>query len=214
MVQEWMELGMQLKIKNYITPKNTFIKMKNRIFLNIFLLLSTLTFSQQKITYGIKAGVNLTGFHTDNGTNSDLIGFHIGGLAKMELNKTFDLQTELNLNTKGGIFVIPMTPKSPEIKLTYLNIPVLLKTKITPKFSFDAGPEFGFLISQKAELNGETFDISDVSSFDLNLNAGLSYEFENGIVTQARYGYGFTQLFDGEDYKNSCISFSLGYFFK
>jgi opacity protein-like surface antigen len=179
-----------------------------------FLFVSFSVFSQEKITYGIKAGVNLTGFHTDNGTNSDLVGLNIGGVAKMDLNKTFGLQGELNLNSKGGIYRFPLTSNNPEIKLTYINLPVLLKTHITRKFNFEIGPEFGFLLNKKAKLNGETFDIDDVSSFDMNLNAGLSYEFEKGIFIQGRYSYGFTELFENRNYKNSCISISLGYFFK
>jgi hypothetical protein len=46
----------------------------------------------------------------------------------------------------------------------------------------------------------------------MNVNAGLSYEFKKGIFIQGRYGYGLTELFDGKDYKNSCVSLSLGYF--
>jgi hypothetical protein len=183
-------------------------------FVLIACLISLHTFSQEKIVFGVKAGVNLSGFHTGNGTNSDLVGFHLGGIAKMNLNKTFGLQTELNVNSKGGIYKLPMAPYSPTVKLTYLNVPVILQTHISKKFNFEFGPELGFLVNQKAELNGQSIEINDVSSFDLNLNAGLSYEFKNGILIQSRYGYGLSKLFDESDYKNSCISLSLGYFFK
>ena len=39
------------------------------------------------------------------------------------------------------------------------------------------------------------------------------HEFEKGIFIQGRYGYGLTEVFDDRNYKNSCISLSLGYFF-
>ena len=92
------------------------------LFLSI-LFMTNSVLSQNKITYGVKAGVNLTGFRTDNGTNSDLIGINIGGVAKMNLNKTFGLQGELNLNSKGGIYRFPLTANNPEIKLTYIIVP-------------------------------------------------------------------------------------------
>ena len=186
--------------------------MKKTIVL-FFLISSCYTFSQSKISYGVKAGVNYSGFRTDNGTNSDLFGINLGGVAKMDLNTTFALQSELNLNTKGGVFRFPLLSNNPEIKLTYINLPILLQTKITKKFTFDVGPEFGFLVGQKAELNGDTFEIDDVPVFDMNLNVGLSYQFEKGIFIQGRYGYGLTELFENSDYKNSCISMSVGYFF-
>jgi hypothetical protein len=187
--------------------------MKIKLILVTFMI-SLFAFSQEKIVFGVKAGVNLSGFHTKNGTSSDLVGFNIGGIAKMDLNKTFGLQTELNFNSKGGIYFLPMTPFNPSIRLTYINVPVIIQTHISKKFNFEFGPEFGFLLNQKAELNGESIEINEVSSFDLNINAGLSYEFENGILIQSRYGYGLSKLFDERDYKNSCISLSLGYFFK
>ncbi|TDP59485.1 porin family protein [Flavobacterium dankookense] len=188
--------------------------MKKISLLITFLFVSYSVFSQNNLTYGIKAGLNFTGFRTDNGTNSDFLGLNIGGIAKMDLNKTFGLQGEFNLNSKGGTYLFPLTPNNPEIKLTYINLPILLKVHITRKFNFELGPEFGFLLEQKAKLNGETFEIDDVPSFDMSLNAGLSYEFEKGIFIQGRYGYGLTELFEDRDYKNSCISLSLGYFFK
>jgi hypothetical protein len=188
--------------------------MNTRFLLIPLLLLSLTCFAQEKITYGVKIGANLTGFHTDNGTNSDLTGINLGGIAKMELNKTFGLQGELNLNSKGGIYRFPMTVLNPEIKLTYLNLPIILKTHITRKFNFEFGPEFGLLLDQKAKLSDETIDIDEVPTFDFNLNIGLSYEFEKGFFIQGRYGYGLTTLFEDKDYKNSCVSMSLGYFFK
>jgi len=187
--------------------------MKQPFLLISLLFFSFSVFSQTRITYGIKAGLNFTGFHTDNGTNSDLFGFNIGGVAKTDLNKTFGLQGELNLNSKGGIYRFPLTSNNPEIRLTYINLPILLKTHITRKFNFEIGPEFGFLVGQKAKQNGTTFEIDDVPTVDMNVNAGLSYEFEKGIFIQGRYGYGLTELFENSDYKNSCISISLGYFF-
>ena len=186
--------------------------MKKSIVL-FFLISTCCTFSQNKISYGVKAGANYSGFRTDNGTNSDLFGINLGGVAKMDLTTTFGLQAELNVNSKGGVYRFPLTSNNPEIRLTYINLPILLQTKITKKFCFELGPEFGFLVGQKAELNGDTFEINDAKTFDMNLNIGLSYQFEKGIFIQGRYGYGLTELFENSDYKNSCISMSVGYFF-
>lgn len=186
--------------------------MKKNIYL-IIAFFTTVTYSQTVI-FGTKAGVNYTGFHTSNGTETNLFGFNVGGIAKIDLNKSFGLQTELNLNTKGGNYNIPMALKIPQIKLTYLNIPILAKLHITKKFNFETGPEIGFLVGKKAEYSGQNIPIGDVKSFDVSINAGLSYEFEKGIFIQTRYGYGLSKLFEDSDYKNSCISLSLGYFFK
>lgn len=187
--------------------------MKRLIFLLALISIGT-AHAQKKVVFGAKAGANFTGFHTENGTNSDQLGINIGCVAKLELNKAFGVQTELNFNQKGGNYRIPLVLQTPRIKLSYLNIPVLAKVHITRKFSFETGPEFGFLVGKKGTANGETLELEGMKTFDVNANIGLSYEFEKSIFIQTRYGYGFTKLFEGSDYKNSCISLSLGYFFK
>ena len=86
----------------------------------------------QEFKYGVKDGINLTGFHTQSGTVSDLMGYNFGGVLKMNLNSTFDLQSEILLNRKGGIYRYSnIAIENPEVKLTYLNIPILLKINIT-----------------------------------------------------------------------------------
>lgn len=188
--------------------------MKKAFLFIAILFITNSVSSQKKFIFGAKTGVNLTGFRTDNGVNSDVINIHFGGVAKMDLNKTFGLQSELNLVTKGGIYRLPMTSNNPEVRLTYISLPILLKTHITRKFNFEIGHEFGFLVGHRAKLNGDIFKFDDIPFLDMNVNAGLSYEFEKGVFIQGRYGYGLTELFEGRDYKNSCISLSLGYFVK
>jgi len=55
------------------------------------------------------------------------------------------------------------------VKLNYLNIPVLAKYYITDAFSVEAGPQIGLLLSAKSR--GE--DIGDLyKSSDFGLNLG------------------------------------------
>lgn len=182
------------------------------------LLIITLLFTiaivkAQELKYGLKAGVNLTGFHTQNGTNSDLVGYNFGAVLKVNLNKTFDFQGEILLNRKGGIYRYSnIAIENPEVKLTYLNIPILLKVNITNQFHFYAGPEMGILLAKKATLSGEEIEVDVNSNFDMNVLGGLEYQFQNGIFIQTRYSYGLTKIFENKDFKNSAISLSVGYF--
>ena len=181
--------------------------------LTIPLLFTLSIVNAQEISYGFKAGVNLTGFHTQNGTNSDLVGYNFGGVLKINLNKTFDFQGEILLNRKGGIYRYSnIAIENPEVKLTYLNIPILFKINITDKFNFHAGPEMGILLAKKATLSGEELEVNIESNLDINALGGLEYQFQNGIFIQTRYSYGLTKLFENKDYKNSAISLSVGYF--
>lgn len=181
--------------------------------LTITLLFTFSIVNAQEFKYGLKGGINLTGFHTQNGTVSDLMGYNFGGVVKMNLSSTFDLQGEILLNRKGGIYRYSnIAIENPEVKLTYLNIPILFKINITDKFNFHAGPEMGILLAKKATLSGEELEVNIESNLDINALGGLEYQFQNGIFIQTRYSYGLTKLFENKDYKNSAISLSVGYF--
>lgn len=181
--------------------------------LTITILFTISIINAQEFKYGFKGGVNLTGFHTQNGTVSDLVGYNFGGVLKVNLNKTFDLQGEILLNTKGGMYRYSnIAIENPEVKLTYLNMPIFLKLNITNQFHFYAGPEMGILLAKKATLSGEELEVNIESNFDINALGGLEYQFQNGIFIQTRYSYGLTKLFENKDFKNSAISLSVGYF--
>lgn len=95
------------------------------------------------------------------------------------------------------------------LKLDYLNIPVLANYYVAPGFAIKAGLQPGFLMS--AKMDGH--DIKDgYSKFDLSIPLGLSYEF-NDFVIDGRYNLGLTKVDkDGEDkVYNSVIMLTVGY---
>lgn len=185
--------------------------MKHKLFL--LLLFSGQLFSQDKLEFGVKVGANLSGFHTKNGASTSYGGIHFGAIAKYKFNKIVGVQTELLYNSKGGTYEINGS-YGPNVKLKYIDVPINTNIYITKKFTLDLGFSYGFLISKKAEYNGQKMDIENIKNTDFNVLGGLSYKFDKGIYLQTRYGYGLTKLFDNKDYYNSCISLSLGYFIK
>ena len=101
----------------------------------------------------------------------------------------------------------------------------MAKVYIFKRFSFDLGPQFGFLINDKVKwkttpLKGTDERYSDImKNFDFSLALGFSYDFKFGLVASARYNIGLTQvmekhniLVDGSNY-NRVFQFSLGWKF-
>ena len=186
-------------------------------------LISTSAIAQNEIRFGAKAGVNLTGFHTGKSAFTGNVLFTIGGLAELELSDSFSLQAELLYNKKGGtikhrnesIFAYDI-----KTKLDYLDLPIIVKYEFVRNMSFDFGPQIGFLINSKGKIenslndNGDEVELNNTNTIDFSLNGGLSFNFNENIFLQARYSYGFSEIFDDERYKNSVVSLSLGYFFK
>ncbi|SMO84639.1 hypothetical protein [Fodinibius sediminis] len=122
----------------------------------LFLLLISSTASGQDDTYGIKAGVQSAGAHTDPATSGRVAGFGIYGFAELSVAKglfsTFDLgytqrgftnsQEETNASGERVQTVEATT------RLSYLSFTGLLNTTLSASgpFYIGAGPRFDYLI--------------------------------------------------------------------
>lgn len=97
----------------------------------------------------------------------------------------------------------------------------MIKYKIVPKFSLEAGPYQGFLLESKKEI--ETYygprsqDMDNfLKSVDFGLAFGMNYELSDIMFANARYQTGLTQIGDtgeGDDIKNSVFQIGLGFRF-
>lgn len=195
----------------------------------------------QEMNWGIKAGANYANLKSDMDTDP-VFGIHAGFLAEMKLSSNFAIQPELLYSMEGAKAEVNFNEEDffieseQKVKLGYLNLPVMLKYFVTPGFSFQAGPQLGYLLSAEneytinsriddMELNESgTEDIKDeLKKISLGLNFGLGYEFSNEFFLQARYHLGLTDIsdyeedadFEGEldELKNSGFQVSVGYKF-
>lgn len=201
-----------------------------KIILTSFILCSAIAFSQE-IKFGAKVGLNVSSLRGNYPAEIDetksKIGFHIGGFAEYEINEKFALQPELLLSTQGGSSELieyygggtyfesfKQTPK-----LTYLNLPIMLKYKIIEKLSIEFGPQIGYLISAKSKWEyvdstdpseNETIEVDLIKDgtytfggttvqvkpktnrLDFGLNIGSSYDITEKFFVQARYNLGLT----------------------
>ena len=183
---------------------------KNLSFIIIFSTIGV--FAQNEFNFGIKGGVNGTGFHVVKSAGTDRIGINVGGMAEYQLNDSFSLQSELLYNSKGG--KLAAYDLFLNAYLDYLDVPLQVKYYFIKKMSFDFGTQFGILINSKAELySGEKVELIGVKDFDFSINGGFSYKFENNLIIQSRYNFGLSEIFENERFKTSMISLSLGYYF-
>ncbi|WP_430613670.1 porin family protein [Flavobacterium sp. JP2137] len=220
--------------------------MKKTIFsLMAFAAFTSATYAQTPdIKIGAKAGVNFA-----NVTDGDMkTGFHVGGLVEIFINEKFSVQPELLYSTQGSktsssySVNMPSIPGFPsiggnfdsksELKLDYINVPIMAKYYVIEGLSVQAGPQIGFLI--KGEMSGSGSSSSDIipgtssslevdgniksqlNSVDFGLNFGVGYELPMGVFADARYNLGLNKVPKEKelgDYKNSVIQISVGYKF-
>lgn len=176
----------------------------------------------QSTKFGVKGGLNISNFTGYQEDVKSLAGFHIGGFAEIKLAKKFAIQPEFLFSTQGTTIEGYNGDSNTNVKVNYLNIPILAKYYITDAFSVEAGPQIGFLLSAKSR--GE--DINDLfKSTDYGLNLGIGYDFTENFALGLRYTIGLSDIADVPDdsqdypfaynanFKNSNFALSLAYKF-
>lgn len=195
---------------------------------------------------GIKAGVTLGNFAGADAdglgeTKKMSLGFGGGGFITYGFTPMFAIQPEVLFMTKGVKYEEDGGDGTDKFKLSYIEVPVLLKVmpqmQGNVKPNFFAGPFVGFLMSAKdkaegwtdAEDNGD-FDIKDDMKsieFGLAVGAGVDFGMGKGKVTlDARYDLGLSKItnftdeqLEGMDMteqpnvKTATIAFMVGYSF-
>lgn len=169
--------------------------------------------SQMSFKYGLKAGVNMSTMSNGMDFDPDFgmgIGFRAGVMANFHWGQRtanslpgtgwFGLQPELMFSYQTA------KTNGDDLKMMYIQLPVMLKFYPISNLSIEAGPEFGCVISVKPEF----FDVEDASiyfnngkGFVMGAGVGLSYEFRQGLVLGARYSFGFTDMAKNLKWKNN-----------
>jgi hypothetical protein len=196
---------------------------------------TTSTFSP---SFGIKAGVNLAQFRTNNfpsGTEPDMsrkTSAHGGVFMSAPLGTGgFAIQPELLYSRQGSkvkqtttIGTVMQTSEYDQ-ELNYITLPIMLQWKTTGGVFIETGPQPGYLIKAQQDGPGstETDNKSSFDKFDLSWGAGLGYLSKIGLGIGARYNYGLTNTVedgggnnssnDGPELKNSVIQVALSWRF-
>jgi hypothetical protein len=179
-----------------------------KVILALSCLVCTASFAQN-FSAGIKAGANFsnfTGGDFDAVKKKAIVGFHGGGFLNFAFG-ALSLQPELMVSTQGAR--IDSANRSYDWKVTYATIPVVLKFKTTGGFYLEAGPQFGFKLSEN--VSDETIE-DFAKGLDLSAAAGLGFQTKGGLGIGARYLVGLSKVGDFDppknidpDFKNSVI---------
>lgn len=163
------------------------------------------------VNIGIKGGLNVFNIHQDDNTSFDpRIGFNVGVLGHIHVAKQWALQPELQFSAQGA----KSADGDVETKLNYLNVPVLLQYMWDNGFRLQAGPQAGFLLSAKSEVNNTSTDIKDdLKPIDLGVSFGAGYIHPaTGFGIDARYNLGLSDISESA-VKSTNRGFQVGVFY-
>lgn len=169
--------------------------------------------SQLAIKYGVKAGVNLSTM--SNGMEfNPAFGMGVGFRAGVMGNFHWGQRTANSLPGTGWIGLQPelmysyQTVKSDggDIKMNYIQLPVMLKFYPLSLLSVEAGPEFSYLFSTSPEfvtVDEKIIRVGKCQGLNVGVGIGLAYEFRTGLTLGTRYSIGLTDMAKNLKWKNS-----------
>lgn len=175
----------------------------------------------QETKFGIKAGLNIANqkfeVQGNSMTANSIVGFQVGGFAEIKVAEKFAIQPEVLFSTEGS--KLKAEGLEFTFDLSYINIPVMAKFYPAEKFSIQAGPQLGLLVSAKGKLNdGSKGDIKDAyKSINFGANLGAGYEFTDNFLVDVRYNFGLSDIAENNEddgkITGSVFSIAFGYKF-
>lgn len=172
--------------------------------------------AQEAVKTGAKGGLN---FATISDSDFDSrTGFVVGGFAKFGIPLSpVSIQPEALYSQQGGEI------DGNEVRLDYLQIPVLFKYALIPagpsQPNLFLGPYAGIrLVAEQEGGTGEIFggysnieDQTESVDYGLVAGGGVDIEVGNSIFTMdARYTYGFADVFSEGDGKHRVFAITFG----
>jgi hypothetical protein len=174
------------------------MKKKFLAVLMVVLAIGSASFAQG-FHMGIKGGANLLKIDDKSFKDEFKFGYNLGAFAEINFNKKIGIQPELlwaqsTYRTATNIDeVIPDSKADVDVKLNYLQIPILLNYRPVKILSLQAGPQFGILINEDNSLLQNGKDAFKKGDFSMLAGAQLNL---GPLKAGARYAIGLNDIND------------------
>jgi hypothetical protein len=171
------------------------------------LFLGTTLFAQDnadlddRVTFGLKAGVNSSNVYDEKGDDFEgeaKLGFVAGAFVGIPIGDFIGIQPEVLYSQKGFARSGSILLQNYQFTRTtnHLDIPIQLQIRPIPALTILAGPQFSYILSKKDELeiNGQTsgnvqdFDNENLRKNSLGFVGGLDINISR-LVIGARVGW-------------------------
>lgn len=204
------------------------------IIVSIIALLSCTQLKAQnnKVTFGVKGGMNVTNFWGDLDDADAKVGLNVGVTLDVGFTERLFLLTGLEYNIKGakssGFLLDTNSPGYAKLTLNpmYIQLPLHFGYKLpigkTTKLVFRGGTYFAYGVGGKAKLSvsnygNEKVDVFQdglLKKFDFGLGTGAGVELGK-ITLGMSYDIGLLDIWDVDGFsaRNNSFDINVGYKF-
>ena len=195
--------------------------MKKRI-VSLLSFVFCITLAQaQRLDFGAKVGANMTKIDGTKFKDGFELNYQVGFFGEIDFTEHLGIQPEVlfsqstsTIDTNGFKNVYqnaPGTLLKKDVKLNYLNIPLLLRINAGKLLTFHVGPQFSVLINDQKNLfqNGKqafkSGDLAAVVGAQINISKLRIY---------GRYNIGLSNINDIDDshkWKNQQLQLGVGF---
>ncbi|WP_455169547.1 porin family protein [Aegicerativicinus sediminis] len=164
----------------------------------LMVLFTTLSFSQETL-WGARAGINISNLDFKPSLGEDPTvrnGFVFGGFMDHNFSDVVSLFVELQFSAEGA--------KEKDLRLDYIQLPVMLRFAIGNSFKIGVGPQIGTKV-WKHEDGIKDFNFSGVG--------GIEVMITEMLFLDARYSLGLSDILDENpdfEAKNNNIQLGFG----
>ena len=196
--------------------------------------------AQAQTSYGLKAGVNLGKYSNQTEEAKDYqknnVSFYVSGFADIPVAPQFSIQPGVSLQGKGAKYEATGDNVSGTSSTNTMSVEIPVNAVYyipagTGNVFLGAGPYVGFNISGKTKAEGAlggvegsvdrdlkfSGDNKDMNLIDAGVNFLGGYKFGNGLLINAGYGLGLSNLSPSDNsdnkFSNRVLSFGLGFQF-
>ncbi len=212
----------------YASPNKFNLRVFNtkNFFSTLLFLVPTLLFAQEKpevpslFQAALIIGFNATQVDGDNFAGFHKVGLNAGGTVFVRFHDRVSTSFELLYSQKGSKTTTSEAEpwRALELKLDYLEVPVLINYHDKKVAIFSVGVSFNRLIRSKIligqleqGLSNDQFRINDKNDF--NIIGGVTFQFKDHYGLNLRYAYSLTSVgysdaskFQGGKMYNNVIS--------
>ncbi len=189
--------------------------MKQKAIIIALMAFSFLNVKAQGFKFGIKGGADIHKLSGTSFKDQFSFGYHAGLFADIGITSKFGIQPEVyfsqvNVDTSSQFSTIYQFNNPSEVKLTYLNIPLLFNYYANSVVTLQAGPQYGILIDKNKSLVNNGKDAFKTGDF--SMLAGLQLKISK-IRLYGRYVVGLNNINDIDNrdkWKNQTVHVGIG----